>query len=406
MTALSGGIFAVPPQRIKDTGVVAAIAGGNVAYQAEWTRKTARRAASPAGTGEAASRNTPRHGPRRTARGRFMMTGTVRKYVHGRLALLTTMFFLLFLAVCPLPARAMEGGTSHYIQGAYGDFLMGYIPAAGLYLRNDVLFQSAHLSGTIKGGRVYGDLDTRMYMNLTKLTYLTEVPAIGGLMGLGVGIPIIADLSVQGSMAADFLMGSHKTKQYREGHIQKAGGGDRGGLSDIILMPLIMAWNLGECHIVLSPLVFLPTGYFNPDVLTNLGMNYVTFDANAAFTWLSPKGYEVSFNAGYMMSTENEATQYQSGHEFHLDGTVAYHVNERLALGGVGYLYAQTTPDTGSGAKLGAYMSQAAGIGPAVTYTATLGNAQVTLFAKWLHDVHAKNRLSGDMIYGSFVLAF
>jgi hypothetical protein len=335
-----------------------------------------------------------------------MMTGTVKNRIHTRSALPAAFLFLLFLAAWPFPARAMEGGTSHYIQGAYGDFLMGYVPAAGLYLRNDVLFQSAHLSGAIKGGRVYGDLDTRMYMNLTKLTYLTDVPAIGGLMGLGVGIPIIADLGVQGSMAADFLTGSYKTKQYREGHIQKAGGGDRGGLSDIILMPLIMAWNLGECHIVVSPLVYLPTGYFNPNVLTNLGMNYVTLDANVAFTWLSPKGYEASFNAGYMMSTENEATQYQSGHELHFDWTAAYHVNDRLALGGVGYLYAQTTPDTGSGAKLGAYMSQAAGIGPAVTYTATLGKTNVTLFAKWLHDVHAQNRLSGDMIYGSFVLAF
>ncbi len=334
------------------------------------------------------------------------MPGTVRKDVHRRPALLPAFCFLILLAACPLSARAMEGGTSHYIQGAYGDFLMGYIPGPGLYLRNDFLFQSAHLSGAIKGGRVYGELDTRMYMNLTKLTYLAEVPAIGGLMGMGVGIPIIADVSVQGSMAADFLMGSHKTKQYREGHIQKAGGGDLGGLSDIILMPLIMAWNLGECHIVVSPLVFLPTGYYNPDVLANLGMNYVTFDGNVAFTWLSPKGYEVSFNAGYMMSTENEATQYLGGHEFHLDATAAYHVNERLALGGVGYVYAQTTPDTGAGAKLGAYMSQAAGLGPAVTYTATLGRTNVTLFAKWLHDVHAVNRLAGDMIYGSFVLAF
>lgn len=35
MTVLSGDIFTLPPERIKDTGVVATIVGGNVAYQAQ-----------------------------------------------------------------------------------------------------------------------------------------------------------------------------------------------------------------------------------------------------------------------------------------------------------------------------------------------------------------------------------
>jgi hypothetical protein len=322
----------------------------------------------------------------------------------GSLAALPLLVFWV-LAFAPV-AQATEGGVSHYIQGAYGDFLMGYVPGPGLYVRNDFLFQSAHIGGTAKGGRVYGSLDSKLFLNLTKLTWLTDVPAIGGLVGLGVGVPIIVNERISGSMAADYSYRARKTKQFREGHFEKAGGGDRGGLSDLILMPLILGWNFGECHLVLSPLLFLPTGYYNPNVLTNLGMNYFTFDANAAFTWLNKQGYEVSFNAGYMISSENRATNYQTGNEFHFDWTAAYHLNERLALGAVGYLYAQTTPDTGSGATFGSYMSSAAGIGPAVTYTIPVGGKDVTLIAKWLHDIGTINRIKGDMVYGSFVVKF
>lgn len=323
----------------------------------------------------------------------------------GRLVLLC---LCLALAVPGASAAlAMEGGVSHYIQGAYGDFMMGYVPGPGPYLRNDTFFQSARNSDfSLKGGRVYGEMQNQMFMNLTKLSYMTEVPAIGGLMGMGVVIPVIFNESITGSISADYVRGSYRTKQFREGHIEKAGGGERGGLSDVILMPLIMAWNLGECHIMVSPLVYLPTGYYNPHILTNLGMNYLSFDGNVAFTWLSHTGLELSFNAGYMLSTQNEATQYQSGQEFHFDWTAAFHPTERLSFGAVGYLYAQTTPDTGSGARLGAYMSQSAGIGPAISYAATLGGVNVLLESKWLHDVAAQNRMTGDMVYGSFAVKF
>jgi len=334
------------------------------------------------------------------------MIGAVRKHPQPRQSLLLALV-LFILVGCPLSAQAMEGATSHYIQGAYGDFLMGYVPGPGFYVRNDTFFQSARTSdSSIKGGRVYGELQNQMFMNLTKLTYMAEVPAIGGLMGMGVVLPFILNENVNGSLSADYVAGSYQTKQYREGHIEKSGGGDRGGLSDAILMPLIVAWDLGECHIVLSPLIYVPTGYYNPHTLTNLGMNYVTFDGNVAFTWLSPKGYELSFNTGYMVSTENEATQYLSGQEFHVDWTAAYHVNDHFSLGAVGYAYAQTTPDSGAGAKLGDYMSSATGIGPAVNYTAEMGGVDVVLEAKWLHDVAAVNRFSGDMVYGTFALKF
>ena len=320
--------------------------------------------------------------------------------------------FLVALAVwavsaaAPSPARAAEGGVSHYILGAYGDFLMGYIPASGFYVRNDAFYQSAHMDQSLKGGRAFAGIDSSMAMNITKLSYLFDVPAMGGFLGVGVGVPFIINEHIAGDLAADWDHKSRTTGLETPHHLAYGGGGDRGGLSDIFLMPVIAGWNFGECHLVVSPIVFLPTGYYNPKKLTNLGMNYASFDGNVAFTWLSKKRFELSVNAGYMINAENATTKYLSGNQLHVDWTAAYHVNERLALGAVGYLVAQTTPDSGPGATMGSFYSSGTGIGPAATYAIPVGGKDVMLIAKWLHGLGATHSFLGDTVYASFAVKF
>lgn len=317
---------------------------------------------------------------------------------------------VLALAACfavpPRAVQAAEGGTSHYIQGAYGDFLMAYIPGPGLAVRNDTFYQSARMDSTMKNGRLFGGLKESMVMNMTKLSYLFDVPAMGGYLGVGVGVPFILNEHVSGDLAADYTHRSRKTGLDTERHLAFGGGGDRGGLSDIFLMPVIAGWNFGECHLVLSPVLFLPTGYYDAKKLTNLGMNYTTFDGNAAFTWLSPHGPEISINAGYMINTENVPTRYLSGNQIHVDWTAAMHLSQRFAVGAVGYLFAQTTPDSGSGAALGSFLSSGTGIGPAITYTVPVGKKDVMFIAKWLHSLGATHSFQGDTVYGSFAVAF
>jgi hypothetical protein len=321
-------------------------------------------------------------------------------------AVLLLSVLTVWLAAAPAKALAAEGGVSHYILGAYGDFLMGYIPEPGFYVRNDTFYQSAHMDASLKGGRAYAGIDSAMVMNITKLSYLFDVPAMGGFLGVGVGVPFILNEHITGDLAADYRHHSHKTGLDAMHHFNVGGGGDRGGLSDIFLMPLIAGWNLGECHVVVSPIVFLPTGYYNSKKLTNLGMNYASFDGNVAFTWLGKSNIEVSVNAGYMINGENQATDYLTGNQIHADWTLAYHFNQRLALGAVGYLFAQTTPDSGSGAKLGSYLSSGTGIGPAVTYTVPVAGKDVMLIAKWLHGLGASNSPLGDTVYASFAVKF
>lgn len=306
---------------------------------------------------------------------------------------------LVFFLASGNLARALESGTSHYIQGAYGDYVMGLIPGEGLYLRNDFIYMSQTLGQSLKGGSVYGKVNAYTAIDLVKLSYIFDVPAIGGYAGLGIGLPFILNTNVSGTLNVN-------DPRSRNRGFSKTDDSSRGGLSDIFLMPLILGWNFGECHLSLLPIVFLPTGYYDKTVLTNLGMNYLSFDANMAFTWLSKTGVEVSFNAGYMINAENQATNYLSGNQFHLDATAAFHFSERFALGVVGYVVAQTTPDSGKGATLGSYMSSGVGIGPTAIYTAPIFGKDVSFIAKWLHDLGGENRLKGDALYGSVAMKF
>ena len=154
---------------------------------------------------------------------------------------------LVCLAVIPREAHAAEGGTSHYIQGAYGDFLMGYIPAPGFYVRNDTVYQAGHIDGTLKGGLVYAKLNVASFLNLTKLSYMFDVPAMNGFLGVGGGIPVLLNLHVSGNASIRLPIPNPKSI---------GGSGNRGGLSDVFVMPVIGGWNFGECHIVVMPIVF------------------------------------------------------------------------------------------------------------------------------------------------------
>lgn len=324
---------------------------------------------------------------------------------HHRLCLLA-LSLLVCLVLAPRQAAAIEGGLGHYIQGAYGDFLMGYIPASGFYARNDTIYQAGHIDGTLKGGRAYAGLDVYSVMNLTKLSYMFDVPAMNGFLGIGAGVPILINLHVSGSASANYLSRDNPADIPLPDQKHIGGYGNRGGLSDIFLMPVIAGWNFGECHVVVMPIVFLPTGYYNASKLTNLGMNYFSFDGNVAFTWLSKSKFELSLNAGYMINTENPATHYLSGNLLHVDWTAAYHFTPRFALGANGFLLTQTTPDTGSGAKLGSFETSGSGIGPIASYVIPIGGKDLMVIGKWIHDLGARHSFLMDTVYASFAIKF
>ncbi|MGO9592424.1 MAG: transporter [Steroidobacteraceae bacterium] len=201
-------------------------------------------------------------------------------------------------------------------------------------------------------------------------------------------------------------------------------------MADLAVVPLSLTWKLGDVHVNLSELVYMPSGYYNANETVNLGKNYWSFDTIAGLTWLHPtRGHEISFNIGFMSNTENTATQYQSGDELHLDYTVAQHFSEEFGIGVTGFYFSQLSNDqspmldklslvrnaqnlvrAASGQSflpsVGGFQGEAAGVGPIIRYSPKLGDKQIHFIGKWIHEYDVQNRFKGEIGIVSVALGF
>jgi hypothetical protein len=300
----------------------------------------------------------------------------------------------VWLVLTAGPAAATEGGSSLYLQGAYNDFAAGMFQAPGVYFRNDIALYDASAGVRPLGGRLALDSTQRVWMNLAKLAYQAEGGPFGARYGAAMVLPVVlnAEVSATGSL----------------GGFSAFRSGNTAGIGDLYVAPLQLNWTFGNHHVTLSPGVYAPTGRYSADRALNTGRNHWGFDLAASYTWLDPqRGHEVSFTAGYLINTRNDATGYRSGNEFHLDWLVGQHVSERFAVAATGYFYQQLTDDSSQrGAGSGGFRGSGVGIGPAVLWTPRIGSRDISLIAKWIHDTNTRNRFEGDLVMVSAAFRF
>lgn len=291
------------------------------------------------------------------------------------------------------PVLAAEGGYSNYIPGTYGDFAVAVAPDPGPLLRNDVYYYSADESRAVLQGQARVDVDVSFKMNLLTAFYTTDLEVLGGKYAFGALVPI-----VRTDISANAFVNGAKAAGIKD---------DRTGLGDITFFPWSIFWNFGNVHLNFAEYVIAPTADYDEDRLANTGLNYWTFDTNVAMTYLNPeRGHEFSFNLGHMYNTKNNDTDYKTGQQVHLDVMANQFLSETLAVGIHGFYVDQITGDSGNGAIFGDFKSEAAGIGPALLWTPEILGKDVPIIVKWLHEVHAENRLEGDHVLASFVLSF
>jgi hypothetical protein len=97
----------------------------------------------------------------------------------------------------------------------------------------------------------------------------------------------------------------------------------------------------------------------------------------------------------YVFNFENKATDYESGEILNLEGNITKNLG-RWGVGVSAYAMIQTTPDTGAGARLGAFESRVNGIGPLVTYTLGDPKDPLTFIAKYYKEFDAENTFEGE----------
>jgi len=290
----------------------------------------------------------------------------------------------LALSLNSYEAQAAEGAASNYFPGGYGDFLVAVAPEPGPILVDLNLFYSADISTAVLQGAVNVGVEIDAYYNLIQAVYVWDVPDLGGRFAVGAYVPL-------GYASLDATIGMTSVSD------------DEFNLGDIGFIPASFFWNFGNFHINLYELIITPTGQYSTGNIVNVGRNYWSFDTIASMTWFNAEtGTELSLVPGIMVNTSNDATDYQTGAEFHLDFMANQFLSETFAVGLHGYYYNQITGDSGTGAILGDFQGESFGVGPAFVWVPSFGGGKVAISGKWLHDLHSKNRMEAD--YGELTV--
>lgn len=315
---------------------------------------------------------------------------------------------LAFALGAPLavPVRAEEGGAGHYMPGSMASFIdafpgkPGAIAALNFFTFYDA---SAGRSQPLPlGSFLTAGIDATAYADTIGGFYQTPWEVLGGGYAVGLAIPYLW-MEV-------------------EGRAQRIGpGGVPGptlnvrdtanGIGDMTIYPFMLGWtNVPDLKYDVRLGVYAPSGDYDVDQLANLGKNYWTFEPGIMASWLSSKiGTEVTLYAGFDVSTKNHDTDYQSGHVFHIDGTIAQHLpllGGIMGVGANGFYYQQVSGDSGSGAVLGDFKGRTVGVGPVLSYVRTMGKTTLLAELKWLPELDTERRLEGDYVWFKFGFAF
>jgi hypothetical protein len=311
-----------------------------------------------------------------------------------RLILLTV---ALGIAPPSVAALAEEAGTGHYIPGATSSFI-DMLPdrdtSSFVYANAFTYYEgSSGASNDLEfGGLLTADAKGTVYSDTSVFLYQAPWKILGGQYAVQLIVPYVW-LKVQG----DVMLSGRKLAP----SVHKEDTAN--GFGDVEMFPVMMGWKHGDFKWQGQLGVYAPSGTFNKGDLANIGRNYWTFEPAAAFSWLSSTiGTEVTAFAGFDFNTKNDTTDYQTGDQFHLDGTIAEHLPlfGGFIGGGVnGYYYQQITGDSGSGAKLGGFEGMTAGIGPAFSYAYRISDFDLAGEVKWLPELGVDNRLNGNTVW-------
>jgi hypothetical protein len=225
--------------------------------------------------------------------------------------------------------------------------------------------------------------------------YTFEPKVLGAYYSLGAYLPLVSmDVTADLSTPRRSLSRTDSTN----------------GVSDITLIPAMLAWKSGSWQYNALAQVYAPTGSFEVGRLANPGLNYWTFDPAIGVTYNNEKsGFSFSVLSGITINTENEDTNYKSGSVLHVEASVQQHFKHGdglLGIGANGFIYEQITDDSGAGAVLGAFRGRTAGIGPVVSYIRPIGKTILVLELRWLPELYAKRRLQGDYLWLKAALDF
>lgn len=238
------------------------------------------------------------------------------------------------------PAQAAEGGFGFYIEGlAVPD--AGVLPQPGVYFDSSTYFYNGKIGGnrtTQLGGNVVADVMANIVADFATGLWVTPAEILGGNLAFAFVMPFGTRAVRAGALLNGPLVN------------QVIGRPVGVSVSDATFNagdPIVgtsLGWHSGNWHWKVAGLLSIPAGAYEPGQLSNIALNRYIGDISAAATYLDPAlGIELSAAAGFTLNGKNPATQYVTGHEFHVEVSASKNLTKELSIGVIASHYQQAT---------------------------------------------------------------
>ena len=329
---------------------------------------------------------------RRAAPGRTTILRAVRQV--GQLALGAAAAALL----CGQPAQASEGGASIYLLGSGGPGVALMPPIQGVFFANTAYYYDGKGGGGrnfLVGGNLVAGLKAKIVADFATALWVPTTDLAGGTFAVGAVLPV-GDPKVNVSAVITGPLGNSFN----------FGRSDSQTVMGDPLVTAMWGWKSGDLHIQASTFVNIPIGQYRHDKLANLAFHRWAGDVSLAGTWRNEtSGWDVSGKAGFTFNGENHYTDYNTGTEFHLEGSVEKILSPAFSLGVQGYYFNQVSGDSGSGARLGSFEGEVTGVGATGAYNFKIADKiPASLRLRAFHEFNATNRLEGDSVFLDFTM--
>lgn len=299
--------------------------------------------------------------------------------VNATRRLLSSISLSLLSAGFTVGARATEGGGSSYPMGAE-NYTIGAMPPPGFYT---LMYASHYEADSLRGNdgnKLPVDFRVRASSIDPRFIWVTQQQVFGGSLAFHAIVPLV-ELKVD-------LNGQSQKKQ---------------GLGDVIFGPALGYHPSEKLHTIVALDIISPTGRYDRHDLANLGRNYWGIQPILAFSYIDPLGLNADAKIMYDVNLKNQATDYTSGQELHMDYAVGWGVGNGWVLGVGGYIYHQTTDDRQYGERIENNKGHAFAIGPSIKYASRQG---WFFTAKWQQESDVRNRAQGDAYWLKLAIPF
>jgi hypothetical protein len=303
---------------------------------------------------------------------------------------------LLAGAIWAQPARASEGGASLYLLGSGGPEAAMLPPLEGVFFDNTFYYYSGS-AGANKhfevGGNVVAGLSADIYANFTTVLWVPTTNFLGATVALGAALPLgAAPVNVSAILTGPLG---------RQFSVSKT---DEAFIVGDPLLTGSLGWKSGDFSVAASTLLNIPVGEYRDGQLSNLAFHRWAGDLSLAGTWHNDKvGWDISAKAGFTFNGTNQATDYTTGTEFHVEGSIEKTLSKSFSAGAQIYYFNQVTADSGLGNKIGPFEGRVTGAGGSAAYRFTLlKKIPATLRLRLMHEFDVQNRLQGTSAWIDF----